>query len=64
MLDVAPIRILVVDDDRDTCALIADCLDPEYEVVTAFAPRQALKLCRRQRFHLAWWTCACRGCLD
>jgi two-component system alkaline phosphatase synthesis response regulator PhoP len=53
MLDPAPIRILVVDDDREACSLIAECLEPDYEVVTTFDVGQALELCRRQRFHLA-----------
>ncbi|MEJ2211172.1 MAG: response regulator transcription factor [Anaerolineae bacterium] len=53
MSEIAPIRILVVDDDQDTLTLIAECLEFDYDVVTASTPEQALALCRQQRFHLA-----------
>lgn len=53
MSQIAPVRILVVDDDQDTRTLIAECLEFDYDVVTALAPEQALALCQQQRFHLA-----------
>lgn len=36
-------RVLIVDDDRKTCELLARLFDRQYEVATAFCGQQALK---------------------
>ncbi len=46
-------RILVVDDDPDTCALIVDILQEEgYQAVFCLNGEQALETLRRQRYDL------------
>jgi DNA-binding NtrC family response regulator len=46
-------RILIVDDDRDTCRFMADLLGrPGREIETAFDPDTALALVRSQAFDL------------
>ncbi len=46
-------RILIVDDDRETCRFMADLLDrPEREIETAYDPHTALALVGREPFDL------------
>ena len=46
-------RILIVDDDRDTCRFMADLLDrPDREIQSAYDPGTALALVRDQVFDL------------
>jgi DNA-binding NtrC family response regulator len=46
-------RILIVDDDRETCRFMADLLDrPGREIETAYDPGTALALVHSQRFDL------------
>jgi DNA-binding NtrC family response regulator len=46
-------RILIVDDDRDTCRFMADLLEaPDREIHTAYDPASALDLVHRDPFDL------------
>jgi DNA-binding NtrC family response regulator len=46
-------RVLIVDDDRDTCSFMTELLaQPDREVVSAHEPEEALRLIRTQRFDL------------
>jgi DNA-binding NtrC family response regulator len=46
-------RILIVDDDRDTCRFMADLLErPDREIESAYDPKSALALVRHQSFDL------------
>jgi len=46
-------RILIVDDDRDTCSFMTELLSqPDREILTAHEPSEALGLIRRQPFDL------------
>src|SRR5262245_41603276 len=46
-------RILIVDDDRDTCSFMTELLaQPDREILTAHEPSEALGLIRRQPFDL------------
>lgn len=46
-------RILIVDDDRETCRFMADLLDrPEREIETAYDPETALELVHGKPFDL------------
>ncbi len=49
----AEARLLIVDDELAILEILVTCLTPEYEVVAVADPRQALRLCEQQRFHLA-----------
>jgi DNA-binding NtrC family response regulator len=46
-------RILIVDDDKDTCSFMTELLSqPDREILTAHEPSEALGLIRRQPFDL------------
>jgi DNA-binding NtrC family response regulator len=46
-------RILIVDDDRETCRFMADLLErPDREIESAYDPQSALALVRDQHFDL------------
>jgi DNA-binding NtrC family response regulator len=46
--------ILIVDDDRDMCASLADVisLDTDYETVSASNPQKAIEIVRKRTFSL------------
>jgi len=45
-------RVLCIDDDADTCRMIAAVLAPEYEIVSALSAREAWHLYNDGRFSL------------
>lgn len=47
-----PTRILVVEDDHDTCRWIEECLGPHHRVTATATGRDALFACRQVPFHL------------
>ena len=52
-MEDSPKRILVVDDDQDTCTLMADILREEgYDVVASLRGEEALQLLEEQEFDL------------
>ena len=52
-LEQSPARILVVDDDPDTCALMADILLEEgYDVVTCSRGEEAMEIVSEDKFDL------------
>lgn len=52
-MDKSSVRVLVVDDDRDTCNLIVDILEEEgYEVQSCSSGDRALTMLQREHFEL------------
>lgn len=46
--------ILVIDDDQDMCASLADVLslDSDYNVITSSEPRKAIEMVRKRKYSL------------
>jgi DNA-binding response OmpR family regulator len=52
-LDLSGVRILVVDDDPDTCSLIVDgLLEEDYSICSCMDGEQALEILQKERFDL------------